>query len=62
MDQAKDVLLRADPAVIDLLGPLPLDPRPLPRNRICHHSCVGGYVFPHLPFWGGASAQDDLNC
>lgn len=58
MDQAKDDLLWADTAVTDLLGPL--HPHPA-QNRICIHSCVGGYMCPHLPFWGGTSAQDDLN-
>ena len=40
----------------------PPNPQPPPRNRICNRSCVGGYMFPLLPFWGGASAQYDLNC
>ena len=44
------------PDVTDLLCTLPPA-----RDGICSCSHVGGYMFPHLPFRGGASAQDVLN-
>lgn len=44
------------PDVTDLLCTLPPA-----RDGICSCSHVGGYMFPHLYFRGGASAQGDLN-